>query len=265
MGSHTNPAYQIYPADILRSADLRKCTWQTRGIWWDILALMWFEKEQGKMKGTKEEICRSLGCTLAELDQLLVENSAHNFANVHFRNGIVTIINRRMHKAFLARTDTKKRVFRHRHEAQRKSNTNVTFPSSSSSSSSCNKGVTDSNSPLQISYTLEQVKDACILLGIPEQHAQSYLDHYGSQGWKKANGQVITELRGHMRKRWTGSGWDFDERADSKGKRGLPVIIGKICSRPGCGMPAVYKTSGGAYDNYYCTEDMPEKVKEKYA
>lgn len=64
-------------------------------------------------------------------------------------------------------------------------------------------------------YSIEQVKDACNLLGIPEQHAQSYFDQYDSQGWKKGNNQPITELRGHMKKRWTGKGWDFDEK---KGK-----------------------------------------------
>lgn len=45
----------------------------------------------------------------------------------------------------------------------------------------------------------------------------------------------------------------------------LPVLIGKVCSKDGCGMPAVYKSSGGAYDYFYCSDHMPEKVKEKYA
>lgn len=117
-----------------------------------------------------------------------------------------------------------------------------------------------------INYTLEQVKDACALLGIPEQNAQSYFDHYGSQGWKKANGQMITELRGHMVKRWnkTKQCWDFDENKTSEGRDKLRPISGKTCSKEGCGMPAVYKSIAGAYDNYLCWDHMPAKVKEKY-
>lgn len=48
------------------------------------------------------------------------------------------------------------------------------------------------------------------------------------------------------------------------GKRYLYPIIGKNCSVPGCGMPAVYRDSSGTYDNLKCSEHMPEKVKAKY-
>jgi hypothetical protein len=51
-------------------------------------------------------------------------------------------------------------------------------------------------------YTIDQVKAACVLVGIPEEQAQNYYDHYSSQGWKKANGQQITELRTHMVRLW---------------------------------------------------------------
>ena len=44
-------------------------------------------------------------------------------------------------------------------------------------------------------------------------------------------------------------------------KTQLFPIKGKNCF---CGMPAVYKDSSGTYDNYYCSEHMPEKVKAKY-
>ena len=63
-------------------------------------------------------------------------------------------------------------------------------------------------------FTIQQVKDACIPNGIPENNAQSYYDHYNSQGWKKANGQQITNLQSHMAKRWNKAKlcWDFDEK-----------------------------------------------------
>jgi len=63
-------------------------------------------------------------------------------------------------------------------------------------------------------FTIQQVKDACIMNGIPETNAQSYYDQYSSQGWKKANGQPITNLQSHMAKRWNKAKqcWDFDEK-----------------------------------------------------
>lgn len=63
-------------------------------------------------------------------------------------------------------------------------------------------------------YTLQQVKDACIMNCIPESNAQSYFDQYNSQGWKKGNGQLITNLQSHIAKRWLKSKqcWDFDEK-----------------------------------------------------
>lgn len=48
------------------------------------------------------------------------------------------------------------------------------------------------------------------------------------------------------------------------GKIKLYPIAGKNCSSSSCGLPAVYKSTGGDYDNFYCSNHMPDKVKEKY-
>lgn len=47
-------------------------------------------------------------------------------------------------------------------------------------------------------------------------------------------------------------------------KAQLFPIAGKICSKNGCRMPAVYKDASGAYDSYRCLEHLPPKVKEVY-
>ena len=212
MASNTNPAYQIYPADILRSADLRKCSWQTRGIWWDILALMWFEKEQGKMRGTKAEICRLLGCTISELDQLLEENKFHKFANVTNRNGIVTIINRHMYKRYIERKGVKKRVKQHREKKKRKSNEKVTPPSSSSSSFSCNNTVTYMNPTLQDCY------NAAVLVGITEQQAKRFYEHYKPQGWIWGNNVPMCPPLQDCLVRWRNNGYKFEKKETIKEK-----------------------------------------------
>jgi hypothetical protein len=49
-----------------------------------------------------------------------------------------------------------------------------------------------------------------------------------------------------------------------KGKKKLWPIAGKNCCKKGCALPAVYRDSGGTYDNFYCAGHMPEKVKKEY-
>ena len=69
-------------------------------------------------------------------------------------------------------------------------------------------------------------------------------------------------------KRWGGHKGSH-RKPIAKGREGkgnikkdrLFPISGKNCS---CGMPAVYKDSSGEYDNYYCADCMPEKVKARY-
>lgn len=75
-------------------------------------------------------------------------------------------------------------------------------------------------------FSLEEVKSACILNGIPESNAQSYFDQYNSQGWKKANDQLITNLQSHIAKRWSKEKqcWDFDESSG-----GADKSFGKCC------------------------------------
>ncbi len=41
-------------------------------------------------------------------------------------------------------------------------------------------------------------------------------------------------------------------------------ISGKNCSKAGCGMPAIYKNTSGAYDSFACADHMPEKVRDAY-
>jgi len=50
----------------------------------------------------------------------------------------------------------------------------------------------------------------------------------------------------------------------SKSKIKLLPIRGKTCSITGCVLPAVYRDGTGAYDHYYCSEHLPERVKQFY-
>jgi len=62
----------------------------------------------------------------------------------------------------------------------------------------------------------------------------------------------------------TGKGKGKGKKGGVGGKVKLYPIKGKNCSVPGCGMPAVYEDTSGTYNNYKCSEHMPEKVKAVY-
>lgn len=109
-------------------------------------------------------------------------------------------------------------------------------------------------------YTEQQCLDTGITLGMPEDKSLAFYHHYNAQGWMYPGYLPIINLKSAMW-RWKNNQYKFDKNG-SKGK--LFPIKGKICSKPGCGMPAVYKDSSGNYDNYKCQEHMPEKVREKY-
>ena len=108
-------------------------------------------------------------------------------------------------------------------------------------------------------FTEQNCKDIGICLGMIEDKSLVFYHHYNAQGWVFGNGQKITNLKSAMW-RWKNNGY---KEKNSKKQKLFP-IKGKVCSKPGCGMPAVYKDSSGAYDSYACSGHLPEKVKEKY-
>ena len=132
-----SPAFQFYPGDARRDAELHMMSFQARGVWWEMLCCMWDAKERGKLEGTRDQLCRVLGCNISELDQTLTELSVTKTGDVTERNDLVTVINRRMFREERERKLTRSRVQRHREETLKRScNDDVTSPSSTSSSSS---------------------------------------------------------------------------------------------------------------------------------
>ncbi len=117
--SNKRPAEQWYSGDWFRSVDVRKCDWATRGIWREMLDIMVNEQITGKIQGSRAEICRVVGCTAGELTSFFDSNKRHKFANVTFRNGNVTIINRRLYKAFMEREGSKTRMRKLREKMKR--------------------------------------------------------------------------------------------------------------------------------------------------
>ena len=123
------PATMFYVRDWLTDEHLVKVSFQTKGIWIDLLAHLWLSETRGKTTANRRELRSMLGCSASELRRFFDENARHPFCDVSCENGVYTIENRRMVREEAQRAGTRERVSRHR-DAKRNAqcNENVTPP-----------------------------------------------------------------------------------------------------------------------------------------
>jgi len=98
--------------------------------------------------------------------------------------------------------------------------------------------------------TLQEVRDYIAQKDYPVDPDQ-FFNFYEAKGWMIGKNKM--------------KNWHAAVRTWlSKNKTKLYPITGKICSKEGCGLPAVYKDTTGSYDHYYCAKHLPEKVRKLY-
>ena len=145
------PAFQFYPGDWMKDPALRSCSLAARGIWMDLLCLMFECDRRGFLQAptgkpySNDQLARMTGCALDEITNLLQELEA---AGVYSRTNHGIIFSRRLKRDEEARAENRKRqnMFRNSKKTQENSNASVTHevtpmshPSSSSVSSSVSK------------------------------------------------------------------------------------------------------------------------------
>lgn len=217
------PSLQFYPGDWWRALDVKGCSMCTQGVWFNLLMRLWDAPEQGKLRDTKEGVCRIIGANLDELEEFIEGNKARHFANVTFRNNKVTIINRRMYHAYIERESTKKRVQSHRERQKRRGNGKVTPYTSTSPSTSYNT---------TINPTLQNCYDSAILVGITNEQAKAFYEHYKPQGWMWGNGQPMCPPLQDCMVRWRNNQYKFNkdvsngkaQRAENRGDSKKPFV-----------------------------------------
>lgn len=64
------PSLQWYPADWRSSANLRRCSWEARGAWIEVIGLMHDSDEYGLLRWPLSEIAHSIGCPPKLLKEL---------------------------------------------------------------------------------------------------------------------------------------------------------------------------------------------------
>lgn len=117
------------------------CSLSTRGFWFEILGAMHELGRSGQITGTVPQLARVGRCTAAEAEEAIAELKLTKAAEVSERNGVYTLINRRMKGEFDAREANKKYVSNHR------KNQNVRFGKTDvrNSETPVNTGVDDEN------------------------------------------------------------------------------------------------------------------------
>lgn len=221
------PAFQFYPADWRKDPQLQMCDMATQGIWINLLCCMWESDEVGKVIGTWEDFARLLGIPIADFKRFYLQAKRHKFADVTNSDGVVTIINRRIYTAFLERERAKRGMRKTREHRRYKQ---VTPHSSSSTSSSKKESIKKESPPPRI-WSLEDVKTAAVQVGLTEQQAKTYYNHYDGQGWLKGNGLPITNLLSAMTE-WRNNEYRFVKGSEVQSTSG-PCAT---CRKPGATM-----------------------------
>lgn len=115
------PWLQLFIADYLH--DTAALSPASRGIWMDALLAMHAQDQCGELRGTFEQLSRVLRCTPNECEACLTELDVLRVADVSrdcngFSNAIVTVINRRMKRAFNERVSSKLRKQKQRGDGE---------------------------------------------------------------------------------------------------------------------------------------------------
>lgn len=93
------PYLPLYTGDWMKDPKLSFCSPATRGIWIDLLCAMHELGRAGELRGTTEQLARLARCLPAELEAALTDLQSTDAASVEQRNGIWTVVCRRMKKA----------------------------------------------------------------------------------------------------------------------------------------------------------------------
>ena len=135
------PADQFYYGDWLNDVELQAGTSNTRGVWMNLLARMWYSATRGELSGTQENLAKIANATQAEFDLFFQEAKTLGFCYVsRDPNGIITIRNRRMFKKEKERVNNRMRQQRYYEKSRPNAEPNADLtPPSSSSSSNTNK------------------------------------------------------------------------------------------------------------------------------
>lgn len=226
------PYFPFYPGDWLSDPCLRRCSLEVKGLWIEMLSLMWVSVERGVLSGTASELSRMCGLSESNFENLVLELGSTGTASVSIHNGLVTVMSRRMVRDEEDRKNNAKRQSRYRRK--KGSNGNVTWEShenngdtSYSASYSASKDkelVRDRFDEFWNKYPKKQGKkdalSAFVSLNPDEKLMSVIIKHVElqkkSKQWKDDGGTYIPLPGSYIRgERWLDEGTKISKRGES--------------------------------------------------
>jgi len=105
----------FYTGDWLKDPELSLCTPATRGVWADLISRMHESGRVGSLSGTLDQLARLARCLPADVALAMTDLQTTGAADVSYeRNGVITVINRRMNREAKEREANALRQSRHR-------------------------------------------------------------------------------------------------------------------------------------------------------
>lgn len=171
------------------SPNVGLCQPQTRGIWMDWLCQMHLLDRCGVIAGTREELAILGRCSTVHVEAALADLTKTKTADVTERNGIVTVVNRRMRREYNARNGSKIRMQRMRSDAACYASV---APHKSKSESKSERAEPSAHAGDAEIPTWDEVKTEAAMRGFPEASARKFYDHHeGNSLWLNQHQRLI--------------------------------------------------------------------------
>lgn len=145
------PSFPFYVKDWLGDPQLKMASYETKGIWADLLCFMWMAPDKGELRGTLAELSRLTGATELELERFIVSGQRLLFCDIYVTGSKESreyhICNRRMVKEEKKRKADRLRQRAKRDREKSHNNPETSRPLSSSSSSFAKKKENSKRNP----------------------------------------------------------------------------------------------------------------------
>lgn len=92
------PYMQFYVSDWTSDCQLAMCSLSTRGCWLELLCGMHSLDHCGVITGTADQLARVCRCSVVEFVQAVDELRSYRIGEITERNGVYTVVNRRMRR-----------------------------------------------------------------------------------------------------------------------------------------------------------------------
>lgn len=204
------PSFQFYPGDWKRDAGVQALSYEERGIWFELMLMMFESPERGKLifrTGTpipEDAVARALGLDKQKVNQILSKLLEYGVASKDEETGIIycrrmvrdaELSQKRAEAGKMGGNPNLLNQNLSKTEAKRKQKPTPSSSSSISKEKEKEKENSSPNSEVKV-WTLaeftEAAKDPSVAL--PDKDVAECFDFYAAQGFRRSNGQPIVSV-----------------------------------------------------------------------